>query len=154
MERFFRRDLAHWPVEGTSTTYFVTWRLARGQRDLVSSDRSLVASVLKHWDGARCNLSAWVVMNDHVHVVVTPTAHVRLEKLIHSWKSYSAGQMVRAYGRSGPVWQRGVSDQAIRDEMEWMRTVMYVSGNPWRRWPSLAEYPWVYPQPLSACRSA
>lgn len=149
MERFYCRNLPHWRVDEASPTYFVTWRLAREQLDLKPSERSLVASVLTHWDGERCRLSAWVVMNDHVHLVVTPAGHVRLEKLLHSWKSYSAGQMVRGYRRSGPVWQREVFDRVIRDEMEWMRRVVYVSANPWRRWPDLTEYPWVYPQPFS-----
>lgn len=145
MERFYRRNLPHWRNEGGPTIYLVTWRLASGQVNLGPSDRDLVASAVRYWEADRYELSAWVVMNDHVHVVVRPAAGRRLESLLHSWKSYSGGEMVRRYGRPGPVWQHESFDRILRSENEWREKVAYIAGNPWKRWPTLAHYPWVFP---------
>ena len=147
MERFYRRRLPHWRVDGSLADYFVTWRLASSQSDLSPTERDLVAESLTYWDPRACRVAAWVVMNDHVHVVVAPAVGVRLETLLHSWKSYTATRMVRGHGRAGPVWQREFYDRVIRGDEEFQKLIEYVCHNPWKRWPTLAEYRWVWPQP-------
>jgi len=44
-----------------------------------------------------------------------------------------------AYGRTSP------SDRIVRDEDELEQKFNYILGNPWRRWPSLDGYAWVWP---------
>ena len=51
MERVYRRQLPHWRNDGA--TYFITWRLARGQDELDSRERDLVASAICTFDGER-----------------------------------------------------------------------------------------------------
>src|SRR5438067_1612913 len=65
-----RRRLPH--LRAFGATYFVTWRLAHGQPDLTHAERAIVAAAIRHFDGTRYALAAFVVMNDHVHVVVHP----------------------------------------------------------------------------------
>jgi REP element-mobilizing transposase RayT len=72
----YRRNLPHWRQE--QATYFVTWRLARGQQELDGSERDLVGAAMRKFDAQRCELAAYVVMDDHVHALVTPLA--RAEK--------------------------------------------------------------------------
>ena len=136
----YQRKLPHWRAD--AATYFVTWRIDRARPDLDPAERDLVSLALRHFDGERYELLAYVVMNDHVHVVVTPRPGRNLEQIVHSWKSYSAHRL-RA-GRSGRVWQPEYYDRIIRNEAELSQKIEYTLGNPFTRWPDLTEYPWVW----------
>ncbi len=54
----YRRRLPHWRLSGS--TYFVTWRLQRGQADLTPTERELVVSAIKHFEHERYELTAFV----------------------------------------------------------------------------------------------
>jgi len=100
--------------------------------DAVMSDPSLAAIVeaaLLHFQGERIALHAWVVMPDHVHVVVTPLTHT-LAEVIQSWKSFTAHQINRALGQSGRVWQSESFDHIVRSNDDYDRFVGYVDRNP------------------------
>jgi REP element-mobilizing transposase RayT len=100
-EFLYRRKLPHWRQD--QATYFVTWRLARGQQELDSDERDLVVTAIKSFDGERHELAAYVVMDDHVHALLTPLAAHQLEKILHSWKSFTSRQMQREHRRLGRV---------------------------------------------------
>lgn len=140
--RVYRRHLPHWRAEGA--TYFVTWRLHRSQPHLEPAERDLVVSVLRHFEDERYSLEAYVIMNDHVHVVVTPRPGIELEEVLHSWKSFSAKRLQREHRRSGAVWQNEYHDRIVRDDAELTRKIRYVQRNPVRRWPECHHYPWVW----------
>jgi len=140
--RIYRRRLPHWRLDGA--TYFVTWRLHRGQAWLSPAERSLVLGVLQRFDGVRYRLHALVVMDDHVHVVVTPMAEWELGQILHSWKSFSANQLQRYAGRHGKVWQADSHDRIIRNAGELAQKIRYVRNNPIRRWPGTSHYPWLW----------
>jgi REP-associated tyrosine transposase len=139
--REYRRFLPHWRMEGA--IYFVTWRLNPGQHPLTAGERTRVATALQHFNGERYTLFAYVVMDDHVHLVVEPLHGVRLERLVHSWKSYTAARMQRG-DRKGRVWQREYFDRIIRDDTEFNAKVEYVLDNPYQRWPGIDHYPWTW----------
>jgi len=142
-ERYYRRRLPHWRAD--QAIYFVTFRLAEAQPDLELAERELVASALRYFDGKRYRLTAFVVMNDHVHVLLSTMEPHRLEAVIHSWKSFTANQMQREHGRHGRVWQGEYFDRVVRDEEELVQKFEYIRGNPWARWPQLESYRWVWP---------
>lgn len=124
-------------------TYFATWRLSRSQQGLQPDERSLVSKVMKHFDGMRYRLFAYVVMDDHVHVLTTPLEGLSLQGIIHSWKSYSANRLQRDFGRCGRIWQHRYTDRIIRDERELTEKARYILNNPVKRWPEIEEYEWV-----------
>jgi putative DNA methylase len=138
--RVYRRILPHFRLEGA--TYFVTWRLARDRSDLNPAERDAVARSLRRMDGELYELHAFVVMNDHVHAVVTPNSAVPLEKLVQAWKSSTAHRLRKA--SSGRVWQSEYQDRIIRNEHEMRQKMEYVLNNPFARWPNLPSYPWVW----------
>jgi REP element-mobilizing transposase RayT len=125
------------------STYFVTWRLAASQSLLECEERSVVANAIKHFAPERYDLLAYVVMDDHVHVVTMPMEGFSLQEIVHTWKSYTANWLQREFGRVGAIWQREYFDRIIRDERELMEKVNYILDNPFRRWPELEEYMWV-----------
>ncbi|HEY3446073.1 MAG TPA: transposase [Myxococcales bacterium] len=139
--RFYRERLPHWRIDGA--TYFVTWRLDTGQCQMSPTERSIVQTTLLHADRRDFDLLAHVVMDDHVHVVVRPRPGVPLEKVIHSWRSFTTNQLTRKSARRGRVWQGECYDRVIRGDTDLSEKIEYVVSNPWRRWPDTVEYQWV-----------
>lgn len=87
-----------------------------------------VCNALAHFDEQRYTLLAWCVMPTHVHVVATLADST--DRVIHSWKTYSARAANQILKRSGPFWQAGYHDRCIRDSRELANTVAYVANNP------------------------
>jgi REP element-mobilizing transposase RayT len=100
--RFYRRRLPHYRER--DAIYFVTWRLAVGE-ELSAPERDLVAAELRSRHEQRYELYAYVVMNDHVHVLLRTFDGEALEKILHSWKSFTAHEMQRRYARRRRVRQ-------------------------------------------------
>jgi putative transposase len=138
----YRRHLPHWRARGY--LYFVTWRVHRSQQDLIPAEKNTIVSSLKHFDGKRYELVGYVVMNDHVHVLVWPEENERLEDIIHSWKSYTAHELQRNFGRRDGIWQDESFDRIVRNEQELREKMQYVMENPLKRWPDEEHYPWVW----------
>jgi putative transposase len=137
----YRRKLPHWRMSGA--VYFVTWRLAKDQPNLDPEERTVVVEVIKHFERQRYELPGYVVMDDHVHVLVLPLGDFVLHQIVHSWKSFSAKQLAKGQQRTPPVWQHEYFDRIVRDDEELLQKAQYVLNNPVKRWPSLEEYPWV-----------
>ena len=126
--RAYRRNLPHWRLEGS--VYFITWRMHKAQSDLQPDERDIVVEALRHFDGLRYELAGYVVMNDHVHVVIWPEDGHTLEELCHSWKSFTAHELQQKFGRMGSIWQDESFDHIIRTEGEYAGKLMYILNNP------------------------
>jgi REP element-mobilizing transposase RayT len=101
----------------------------------------IVADALRFFDGERYGLHAWCVMPNHVHAVFEPLAGHTLEKILHSWKSFTANEINKALKRSGTLWQTESYDHLVRDEKEFERVVGYVANNPAKA--GLVDWEWV-----------
>ena len=141
--QIYRRNLPHWRLSGAA--YFVTWRLYPGRDALQADERTKVVETLTHFENERYQLFAYVVMDDHVHVILQPTSQYTLEQIVHSWKSFSARRLQRENGRMGAIWQQESFDRIVRDETEWLEKIQYIMNNPLKRWPGMKEYMWVKP---------
>ena len=115
----YERRLPHWRLRGA--TYFVTWRLADGQRDLTPEERTLASSALRHFDGQRYELCAFVVMNDHIHTLVTPLPNHQLQDLVHSWKSFTAHALRRGGAGRRPCGRMSISTALCATTRSWPR---------------------------------
>ncbi len=101
-------------------------------------------TAIRHFEGQRYDLVAFVVMNDHVHALVRPIGDRRLEDIVHSLRSYSAHEIARGRG-GGRIWQDEYFDRAVRDENETNEKIAYILNNPFKRWPEIDSYEWVWP---------
>jgi REP element-mobilizing transposase RayT len=142
LDTTYERRLPHWRRPGA--TYFVTWRLHREQHRLWPCERDLIVTVLRHFEGSRFRLTAYVVMDDHVHVVVTPALTHPLTSIVRGWKGYSAHSLQRCSGRCGRVWQAESYDHIVRDATALEAIVSYVLDNPRKRRPGLDRYDWLW----------
>jgi putative transposase len=74
-------------------------------------------------------LHAWVVMANHVHVLVTPK--INPARLIASLKGTTARAANKLLGRTGePFWQAECYDHWVRNEDEFRSIWSYIEENP------------------------
>ena len=91
---------------------------------------ALVEQALLWADGSRYALYAWVVMPNHVHVLMSPRAGHEVSRLVQSWKGYSARRINELLGRSGALWQPDYYDRYIRDGRHFDAELAYIEANP------------------------
>jgi REP element-mobilizing transposase RayT len=90
----------------------------------------VVAETLRHFEGERDVMISFVVMPNHVHALFVQNAEWPLEKLIRSWKGFTARQINKLLGRSGGFWQRDYFDRLVRDNQHFANCVRYIRRNP------------------------
>jgi putative transposase len=116
---------------GTYFVTFLTWQ--RRRLFIVDNYARLFLKTLYHYrrQGA-FHLHAFVLMPEHVHLLLTPGGDVTLERALQLIK----GGYSRAFGLEfGPkeIWQRGFTDHRIRDAEDYERHRSYIHQNPVER---------------------
>ena len=91
---------------------------------------ALVQSALLHFDGERYRLSAWAIMPNHVHLLVTPDSSYTLSRIMHSLKSYTAQEANKLLERQGEFWMDDYFDRFIRDAEHFAQAIAYIENNP------------------------
>ncbi len=98
---------------------------------------------------ARFDLSSWVIMPNHVHLLVRPLEPKRwsLEKIIQSWKRQSARDINRTRKTTGTVWLDESHDSIVRDPQHLWRCLQYIVRNPAKAHLPASDYDrWVSPE--------
>lgn len=97
-------------------------------RDLANAD--ILHGALRFFAGQRYTLDEYVVMPNHVHVLVKPLAGHGLAGILHSWKSYTANKLNRRLGHTGQFWQHESFDHIVRNESAREAIRRYIRDNP------------------------
>jgi len=100
----------------------------------------IVADAFRHFDEARYLLASFVVMPNHVHVMLAPLNGFQIDTIVHSWKSYTATMINRHLNRRGQLWQEDYWDRIIRDHAHYANCVRYIHDNPAKARLSPGEY--------------
>lgn len=90
----------------------------------------IVVDSLIHLEETSLDLFSWVIMPNHVHMLIKPKNGTELSSLMHSLKSYTAHEANKTLGRKGKFWMREYFDRFIRDHEHFVRTVNYIENNP------------------------
>ena len=91
----------------------------------------LISTALRFFENQRYRLDAWVVMPNHVHVVVWPMPNHTLSAVVQSWKRFTAREANKLLNRTGqPFWQPEAFDHWIRNDAERARCCRYTTMNP------------------------
>ena len=85
---------------------------------------------------------AWVVMPDHVHLLLELSSRETLSVAVARLKSGASRRVNAATGRRGPLWAAGFHDHALRSDEVLERVVAYMLMNPVRA--GLVEQPGEY----------
>ena len=104
---------------------------------------ALVQENLWHHDGVKYRLHAWVVMPNHLHVLLE-FWEIPLGEVLKSLKSYTAKEANKLLGRRGTFWLDDYFDRYIRGDEHFRKVVRYIENNPVKaglaRTPE--EWPW------------
>lgn len=93
------------------------------------SNRKIVEDALLFFDGKRYDLVAFVVMPNHVHILMRIKEGNELTEIMRSIKSFTAKSINKNENRTGPVWQSESYDRLIRDQKHFENIVRYIIAN-------------------------
>lgn len=91
---------------------------------------SIVAESLRFFAGRRIRLGDFVVMPNHVHLLLTPLSGHALESVIGAIKGFSGQKINEIIGATGPFWQGGFYDHLVRTGDSLLRFQEYIRNNP------------------------
>jgi putative transposase len=116
------------------TSYFVTTKCWQGRSlfQVKEIAEILVDTILHYRDAPAYLLHEFVVMPDHLHVLLTPAPTTSLERAIQLIKGGSSHRIHKQRDQRMEIWQVGFHDWTIRDYDDWLRKAEYVRSNPVR----------------------
>ena len=77
-------------------------------------------------------LHEFVIMPDHLHLLLTPSPTTSLEKAVQCIKGGSSHRIHKERGHKVEIWQVGFHDWTVRDYNDWETKVEYIHNNPVR----------------------
>ena len=121
-------------------TFFITSGTYNRRRLFqIPTNAELFVATLQHYRAeGHYKLHAFVVMPDHVHLLLTPQA-ITLERAVGLIKGGFSHRLASKF----PVWQRGFTDHRIRDAEDFEIRRAYIHRNPVTA--GLCETPEAYP---------
>lgn len=130
----------------TNRTFFVTTQTWM-RKPLLQSDRNaaLLVDVLRSCVRAnRFHLHDFVIMPDHVHLLLTPCGNATIEKAMQFIKGGFSFRLKREAGYTGEVWQRGFSDHRVNDPESFDNHRRHIAANPVKAGLTASphEFPW------------
>lgn len=107
------------------------------QRDVIAE--LFIATLFRYRDAGKFQFHAFVVMPDHIHVLLTPAPDMPIERcaqLIKGGFSFAIRKEL-----AGEVWQQGYHAHRITSADDLRNQTFYTLNNPARK--NLNAYPWV-----------
>jgi len=75
-------------------------------------------------------LHAFVMMPNHIHLLLTPAPAVSLERGIQLVKGNFSFRAKKELGRNGEVWNPGFNPHRVKDAVDYENQVRYIHMNP------------------------
>jgi putative transposase len=113
-------------------TYFVTTKTWQNRALFkVAKVAEVVADRLFNYrDRGTYLLHEFVIMPDHLHLLLTPRISASLERAIMLIKGGSSHEIHRVRGHKMEIWQAGFYDVTVRDEADYHARQQYIWMNP------------------------
>ena len=119
-------------ILSASRTFFVTTNTSMG-RAFLQSERNakLLIEVMRSYVAAReFRLHDFVVMPDHVHLLITVHGDTTVERAMQLIKGRFSYRLRNEFGHAGEVWQRGFSEVRVDSRESFLRHREYIAQNP------------------------
>jgi replication-associated recombination protein RarA len=91
--------------------------------------RQIVEEVLRHDDGTKYRLEDFIVMPNHVHVLVSPLDSHTLSEITQAWKSIAAHRVNKLLGGTGTFWQKESFDHIVCSAEQAQKFREYIQEN-------------------------
>ena len=126
------RPKRHGSIPGT---YFLTSRTweSRPVFKIAPPCEIFIEAMLRYRDEGRYQLHAFVLMPDHLHILLTPSGSITIERAAQFVKGGSSFSIGEKLAMKVPVWQPGFSDHRIRDAADYDVHLKYLEENPVKR---------------------
>lgn len=92
--------------------------------------RNIVSQALGYHHDTLYLLHQYVIMPNHVHLILEPLGTHDWQTAIHSVKTFTARAINKARQHNAKVWQRESFDRLIRDQDHYNRVWQYIADNP------------------------
>ena len=78
----------------------------------------------------QCVVHEFVVMRNHVHLLITVDREMTIEKAVQLIKGNFSYRARKEFGLRGAIWQRGFSEVRILDRTNYLKRKSYIEQNP------------------------
>jgi putative transposase len=126
-------------------TFFIT--IVTWQRRLIFQSEPLVSLLLdtisRYQTQNKFQVHEFVIMPNHLHLLLTPAYEVSLEKAVQLIKGGFSFRVKHEMKSNLEIWQTSFTEHRVRDHEDFQKHVTYIRENPVRA--GLAWTPDVYP---------
>jgi putative transposase len=119
-------------VLSNERVFFATTKTSEARR-ILQPERNAVLLI----EVLRSNVAAgnfqlhdFVIMPDHLHLLVTLPSTMTIEKAMQLIKGGFSYRLRKEWGFQGEVWQRGFSEVRVDDRQSWLQYREYIRQNP------------------------
>lgn len=92
--------------------------------------RKVVSDAILYQDGQNYHVLSFVIMPNHVHMLIQLIGDSTIMEVMHSIKSYTANKINKTLDRKGIVWKKEYFDRMIRTESHLHNCLEYIRDNP------------------------
>ncbi|MDE6237066.1 MAG: transposase [Muribaculaceae bacterium] len=92
--------------------------------------RKIVVDSLHFWNHDKVEIEAYVIMPNHIHILLRPLGDETIEDILGRIKSYTARLINKETASSGALWQREIWARIIRNPAHFSKSVEYIRQNP------------------------
>jgi putative transposase len=116
----------------SGATYFVTTKCWQNIAvfQVTESVEILIRKMLEYRDKGSYALHEFVIMPNHLHVLITPGSSTSLERAMQLIKGGSSHEIHRLRRRDSPIWQSGFHESRVRDARDYESKLDYIYFNP------------------------
>ena len=129
-------------IRQKQSTYAITISTFQQHRHFqrTANAELFITTLFQHRDKGRFQLHGFVVMPDHIHVLITPAINESTAKCVQYIKggySFAARKT-----KSGEIWHSGYHEHRIRNDDDYNSQLLYIQNNPTRK--QYEDYPHVH----------
>jgi len=116
--RLFSKRIEDWLDNNLGTCVLAHQQCAR-----------IVADAIGYFEGKRYHLAHWIIMPNHVHMLIVSLEPYSLSDILHSIKSFTAKIINRCLDRNGQLWQHESFDHIVRSMRQLEKFREYILEN-------------------------
>ena len=114
----FSEKIQNWLDQGIGSCYLRNDKCAKAVED-----------ALWYFAGERYDLYAYVIMDNHVHILCMPRGENKISNIVESIKKFTAHRINDILNRNGKVWQKESFDTLVRNERHFISIINYIRKN-------------------------
>ena len=92
--------------------------------------RKVLVETLEHNEGLDYELDAYVIMPNHVHLLLATIGDKPIQSIMNAIKKVSGHYICKLANLKAPLWQREYYDRLIRNAHHYEDVVAYIINNP------------------------